>query len=206
MFALFCFQKFFALFCFKAKRNKCLFASFHFTRYRLEKLKAWPNIFRFFTDCPRISLYPFSLWSFCFFFVCFRLIAFSFCFRCKNKWKNTFRIEAKKLISVSLHFTLKRKWRQFSLLFCLIFTLFHFRLASDFYVSHRRETSKKELFFTSKRKKFRFCFASFCFKARYQRFDIMLSPISSITGIGPSASLRITVIIPEFWVVAPHHS
>jgi hypothetical protein len=44
--------------------------------------------------------------------------------------------------------------------------LFHFRYASDFYVSHRCETSEKTLFFSLKRKKFRFRFALFRFEAK----------------------------------------
>jgi hypothetical protein len=45
------------------------------------------------------------------------------------------------------------------LLFCFVFALLYFRFASDFYVSHRCETSKKIA-------SFRFRFASFRFEAK----------------------------------------
>ncbi len=41
----------------------------------------------------------------------------------------------------------------FSLLFCFVFALFHFRFASDFYVSHRCETSEKSTFLCIEAKK-----------------------------------------------------
>ncbi len=87
-------------FRFASKRNEIniFFASFHFTRYRLDKLKDRPYIYlRFFTDCPRISLYPFSLRSFRFFFV----------FSLRYIFIHFLSIEAKK-ISLPFRFILLR--------------------------------------------------------------------------------------------------
>jgi hypothetical protein len=41
----------------------------------------------------------------------------------------------------------------FSLLFCFVFASFHFCFASDFYVSHRCETSEKKHFFSHRSEK-----------------------------------------------------
>ncbi len=79
--------------CFTSKRNEIniFFASFHFTRYRFEKLKDHLKIFlRFFTDCPRNSLYPFSHWSFHFFFVLFSLNFIIVSLQMQKLTKNTF--------------------------------------------------------------------------------------------------------------------
>ncbi len=54
----------------------------------------------------------------------------------------------------------------FSLLFRFVFASFHFHFPSDFYVSHRCEKSEKSTVFASKRKKFRFRFASLRFEAK----------------------------------------
>jgi hypothetical protein len=90
------------------------------------------NVFSLFstslgTDCPRISLYPFSLCSFCFFLILFSLnfIFVSLQMR-KQAKKYFFRIKAKNFISISLHFASKRKLRQFLLLICFVFVSFHF--------------------------------------------------------------------------------
>ncbi len=146
--------------CFALKRNELnIFFSLPFTSLGVD-LKNWKadlNIFlHFYTDCPRISLYPFSLWSFLFFFVF--LLHFIFI--------HFFHIEAKK-ISLPFRFILLRSENYGSFAsFSFRFALLHFRFASDFYVLHRCETSEKSLFFASKRKKFRFRFALFRFEAK----------------------------------------
>ncbi len=130
-----------SLFCFEAKQNKCFLASFHFTRYRLEKLKDDLNIFlRFVTDCLRISLYPFSLCSFRFFFVLFLLYFFFISLQMRKQAKKAHFLQRSEKNFTS-NFASKRKWRQFSLLFCFVLAWFHFRFASYFYVSHQCETS-----------------------------------------------------------------
>ncbi len=158
----------------------------------MKKLKTSLNIFlRFFTNCPRISLYPFSLWSFRFFLFCFRFISF---FRIKaKKILLPFRFEAKMMAvfrfrfasfrfislhfaskrkgwqffaSVSLHFTSKQKWWQFfaSFLFCFRFVPFSFRFRFLRFASMRNK--RKKHFFRIEVKKFRFRFASFRFEAK----------------------------------------
>ncbi len=137
IFALFRFQKLYVLLlgnvfllCFASKRNKINVFSLLFTILgnNMKKSKTSLNIFlRFFTNCPRISLYPFLLWCFRFFFVLFSLhfifrieakkISLPFRFKAKimavfSFRFASFRFEAKGLqffASVSLHFALKRK-------------------------------------------------------------------------------------------------
>jgi hypothetical protein len=140
-------KRFFALFRFKAKRNKRFSTPFHFTRYRFEKLKDQPWYFSSF-------LYRLSqnfTWSFfAFKFLasfCFVFASFQFCFvlDAKTSKKHFFRIEAKK---ISFPFLFISLWSENDLLlFHFVFASVHFRFASDFYVSHRCETSKK-LFFS----------------------------------------------------------
>ncbi len=109
-----------------------------------------------------------------------------FCFRFAS-----FRFEAK-MIAV------------FRFFFVLFFALFHFRFASDFYVSHRCETSEKSTFFASKRKKFCFRFASFRFEAKMTAHPIPHVP--NIQLINPEHghlhSVRI-FITQEFLCRAP---
>ncbi len=110
-----------------------------------------------FTDFPRISLHPFSLWSFRFFFGFFASFHFHTLFSHRSE---------KKFASVSLHFASKRKLRQFRFFFvsfslCFIFVSLQI---STFRIDAKQV--KKWLFFASKRKKFRFRFASFCFEAK----------------------------------------
>ncbi len=105
---------------FTSKQNKINFFWLLFTSLGID-LTNWRtdlNIFLwFFTNCPRISLYPFSLWSFRFFFVfllhfifihIFRIkakkillplrfiyLSFSLCFIFVSLQISTFRIDAK---------------------------------------------------------------------------------------------------------------
>ncbi len=147
--------------CFALKRNELnIFFSLPFTSLGVD-LKNWKtdlNIFlRFFTDCPRISLYPFLLWSFRFFFVFFASFHFHTLFSHQSE---------KNFGSVSLHFASKRKLRQFRFFFvsfslCFIFVSLQI---STFRIDAKQ--AKKSLFFASKRKKFRFRFASFRFEAK----------------------------------------
>ncbi len=85
-------KRFFALFRFEAKRNRFFFASFHFTRYRLEKLKD-PALIFFFVSLKSIPEFNFILFRFevfASFSLCFRFVLFSFRFRCENKLKTFF--------------------------------------------------------------------------------------------------------------------
>jgi hypothetical protein len=63
---------------------------------------------------------------------------------------DSFRFEVKMMAVFRFHFASfsfqSENDGSFSLLFRLVFASFHFRFASDFYVSHRCETSKKTLF------------------------------------------------------------
>jgi hypothetical protein len=63
------------------------------------------------------------------------------------------------------------------------FVSFHFRFASDFYVSHQCETSEKSTFFASKRNRFRFRFASFRFEAKMTAHTPEHSPLKTIRRI-----------------------
>ncbi len=122
-----CFASKIFSFRFEAIRNKHFFASFSFTRYSIEKLKTNLNIFlRFFTDGPRISLYPFSLWSFCFFFGFFASFHFRFASDAK---KHFFRIEVKK-ISLPFRFILLRSKNDGSFRFVFVFFSLHFVFVS----------------------------------------------------------------------------
>jgi hypothetical protein len=149
--------------CFASKRNEINVFSllFMLLGMDLENWKTDLNIFlSFFTNCPRISLYPFSLWSFCF-FTLFSLTFHFFRIRCENKRKSTFFASKRK--KFHFYFASKWKWRQFSLLFHFVFASFHFRFASDFYFPHRCEKSEK---------KFHFRFASFRFEAKMTAYPI----------------------------------
>ncbi len=149
---IFCFASFrFWFFRFASKQNGINVFSLCFTSKRKEiniffaslgiNLTNWRtdlNIFLcFFTDCPRISLNPFSLWSFHFFFA-----SFHFDTLFSHQSENNFA-------SVSLEV----KMTAVSLLFRFVFALFHFRFTSDFYASHRCETSEKITFFRIEVKK-----------------------------------------------------
>ncbi len=74
---------------------------------------------------------------------CFCFISFLFRFRCENKQKTLFSHRSKKFCFRFSSFCFEWKWWQFLLLFCFVFASFHFSFASDFYVSHRCETSEK---------------------------------------------------------------
>ncbi len=210
--------------CFASKVNEIQVFLLLFTILGIDLKKNYKtslNVFLcFFTNCPRIVLDPFSLWSFCFFFVLFLLhLIFVLLQMRKQEKKHFFRIEAKKM---SLPFRVISLWSEndgsfslpfrfislrsendgsfllpsrfislqsendgsFSLLFCLVFAPFHFRFASDIYVSHRCETSEKSTFFASKWQKFRFRFASFHFEAkmtahpRWDRGTLLLERLS----------------------------
>jgi hypothetical protein len=58
-------------------------------------------------------------------------------------------------------------------LFRFIFTLFPFRFASDFYVSHQCETNNNKTFFGTKQKKFCFRFASLRFEAKMTAVSLL---------------------------------
>ncbi len=156
--------------CFTSKRNELnIFSSLPFTSLGVD-LKNWKtdrNIFlRFFTDCPKISLYPFSLWSFRFFFVFFASFNFHTLFMHRSE---------KKFASVSLHFASNRKWRRFRFFFvsfslCFIFVSLQI---STFRIDAKQ--AKKTLFFALKQKKFRFRFASFHFEAKMTVHSSMVS-------------------------------
>ncbi len=110
-------------------------------------------------------------------FASFRFVFASFNFRFVSdakKQKTLFRIKEKNIslpfCFISFHFTSKRKWWKFSILFRFVVTLFHFRFASNIYLSHRCETSEKKLFFASKRKKnFASVSLHFASKRKWQR-------------------------------------
>ncbi len=122
-------SRFFALFCFKAKRNKRFFFIFFISLG---------------TDCPRISLYPFLLCSFCFFSILFSLhFIFVSLKMQKQVKKHFFRIEAK---TFCFHFPSIRFEAKMTAVFAffLVFASFHFRFTLDFYLSHRCENKRKK--------------------------------------------------------------
>jgi hypothetical protein len=88
---------------------------------------------------------------------------FRFCFA-------SFRSEAKMMGVFRFHFDLFRFEAKikaiFRFFFVLFFASFHFRFASDFYVSHQCEISEKKHFFRIEAEKFRFRFASFHFETK----------------------------------------
>ncbi len=156
IFALFRLQKLFVSlpifsFRFKAKRNKRFFASFHHTRCRHKKVKDQPS---YFSSIPYKLSQNFTLS----FFALFEVFAsFSFCFR----FISFFASKRKKFASIPLRsendgsFLLPFRFislrsendGSFLLLFRFVFASFHFRFSTDFYVSHRCETSEKSTFF-----------------------------------------------------------
>ncbi len=79
----------------------------------------------------------------------------------------------------------------FLLLIGFVFASFHFRFASDFYVSHRCETLEKTHFFASKRKKFHFRFALFRFEARMTGH-----PRQEVLGVENKIKMR-KILIPN---------
>ncbi len=118
------------------------------------------NIFlRFFTECPRISLYPFLFWSFCFFFI-FCFISFPTTFSASKK---------KKFCFLFASFCFEAKMTAVLLLFCFVFALFHFLFASDFYVLHPCETSENTLFSHQSKKNFASVSLHFASKWKWRR-------------------------------------
>jgi hypothetical protein len=95
--------------CEKRKTN---FASFRLEFFASDQSKINRAYFRF-VLLPKI--FCFASFSFC-----FRFISFSFHFKCKNKRKNTFRIEAKKLCFRFASFRFEAK----------MIAVFRFRFAS----------------------------------------------------------------------------
>jgi hypothetical protein len=173
------------IFRFASKRNEInvFFASFHHTRYRHKKVKDQPSYFSLilYKLSQNFTLSFFALK----FSLLFRFVFASFHFfasRQKKFASISLRSENDGSFSLSFCFISLRSEKDgsfllpfrfislrsendgsFLLLFRFVFASFHFRFASDLYVSHRCETSEKALFFPSKRKKFRFRFASFRF-------------------------------------------
>ncbi len=102
-------ERIFALF---RSHNKRFFSSFHFTGYRLEKLKDRPWYFSSFLYKLSLNFtLSFSRFEVFTFFVLFSLHFIFVSHRCK---KSTFfsHQSEKILLSVSLHFASKRKWRR----------------------------------------------------------------------------------------------
>ncbi len=110
---------------------------------------------RFFTECPRISLYPF----------CFEVFA-SFHFLLHFISNHLFRIKEKKNL-LPFRFILLRSENDSSFasfLFRFCFVSFSFRFRFLRFASMRNKW--KYTFFASKRKEFRFRFASFRFEVK----------------------------------------
>ncbi len=147
-------HRFFALFRFEAKRTKHFFDLFTSLGIDLKNWKTGLNIFlRFFTDCHRISLYPFWFWSIRFFFV----------FSLHFIFKHFFRIEAKKFRFRFASFRFKAKMTAvyfFFVSFSLCFIFVSLQI-STFRIDAKQ--AKKSLFLHRSEKKFRFRFASFRF-------------------------------------------
>jgi hypothetical protein len=133
------------------------FASFHFTRYTLEKLKDQPSYFSSFLNKLSqnftLSFFALEFWlPFCFAFASFH---FRFTSDAKTSKIHFFRIEAKK---IRFHFDSFR-FEAKMIAFLLLFHFFRFIslcFASDFYVSHRCETSGKSTFLHRREKNFAF--------------------------------------------------
>jgi hypothetical protein len=108
----------------------------------------------------------------------FASIHFCFASDAKTSKKHFFRIEAIQ-ISLLFRFNSLRSENDGSFRFFFVFfASFHFRSASDFYISHRCESSEKSIE-AKKQKKFRFRFALFRFEAK-----MTAHPTSNLMGAG----------------------
>ncbi len=173
-FALFRLQKFFVSlpifsFRFKAKRNKRFFTSFHHTRYRHKKVKDQPSNFSsiLYKLSQNFTLSFFAL-KFLLLFL-FVFISFQF-FALKRKKFTSISLWSENDSSFLLPFRFISLQSENDGSFLLFFVLFSLRSIfvslqiSSFRIDAKQ--AKKTLFFASKRKKFRFRFASFRFEAK----------------------------------------